>query len=184
MKSLEDYLKLPYTIETKKESDGSYFIKVKELPGCMSVGESIEEAYAMIEDAKADWIQSCLDDGRVIPEPEEDDAKAYSGKFMVRISPILHRELSDTAEEYGVSLNHLVTEMLSQGNGIMKSKQKTIDQLLSKVSPIPVMTGERRVIIEMPTMGAKWAPLAANSRPGSPTTLLTKVHKPRRNSTQ
>lgn len=184
MKSLEDYLKLPYTIETKKESDGSYFIKVKELPGCMSVGESIEEAYAMIEDAKADWIQSCLDDGRVIPEPEKDDTKAYSGKFMVRISPILHRELSDTAEEYGVSLNHLVTEMLSQGNGIMKSQQKTLDQLLSKVSPIPVMTGERRGTIEMPTMGAKWAPLAANSRPVSPTTLLTKVHKPRRNSTQ
>ncbi len=184
MKSLEDYLKLPYTIETKKESDGSYFIKVKELPGCMSVGESIEEAYAMIEDAKADWIQSCLDDGRVIPEPEEDDAKAYSGKFMVRISPIQHRELSDTAEEYGVSLNHLVTEMLSQGNGIMKSQQKTLDQLLSKVSPIPVMTGERRVPIEMPTMGAKWAPLAASSRPGSSKTLLAKVHVPRRNTTR
>jgi predicted RNase H-like HicB family nuclease len=164
MRSLEDYLKLPYTIETKKESDGSYFIKVKELPGCMSVGEGIEEAYAMIEDAKADWIQSCLDDGRVIPEPEEDGAKAYSGKFMVRISSKLHRELSETADEYGVSLNHLVSEMLSQENGIIKGQERTIEHLLSKVSPVPTMTVEKRGAFEIPRMSEQWAPRGTNFR--------------------
>jgi len=184
MKSLEDYLKLPYAIETKRESDGSYFIKVKELPGCMSVGESIEEAYAMIEDAKADWIQSCLDDGRVIPEPEEEDPKAYSGKFMVRISSRLHRELSDTAEEYGVSLNHLVSEALSQDNGIIKSQRKTIEHLLSKVSPVPAMMGEKRGSYEMAGMLAQWAPMDARSRPRPSTTSLAKVQKPRRNNTR
>ena len=74
MRSLEDYLELPYTIETKKESDGSYFIRVKELPGCMSAGESIEDAYAMIEEAKADWIRSCLDDDLPIPETQAENA--------------------------------------------------------------------------------------------------------------
>lgn len=130
MKSLEDYLKLPYTIETKRESDGSYFIKVKELSGCMSTGESIEEAYAMIEDAMADWIQFNLDAGRVIPEPEEYETKTYSGKFVVRISSRLHKELSEAAKENGVSLNHLVTEMLSQGSGIIKSQQMILEHLL------------------------------------------------------
>lgn len=127
MKTLHDYLNLPYTIETKKEPDGSFFIKVKELPGCMSVGESIEEAYAMIEDAMGDWIQSCLDDGYAVPEPEADDVKIYSGKFVVRISPKLHRDLSENAKESGVSLNHLVTELLAEGNAITKLQQKALD---------------------------------------------------------
>lgn len=147
MKSLEDYLKLPYTIETKKESDGSYFIKVKELPGCMSVGESIEEAYTMIEDAKSVWIRNNLDAGRVIPVPENDEAKTYSGKFMIRISPTLHHELSDTAAKNSVSLNHLVTELLSQGSGIIKNQQKTINQLLEKVSHMPMIASEKSALI-------------------------------------
>ncbi|MFA5513521.1 MAG: toxin-antitoxin system HicB family antitoxin [Sphaerochaetaceae bacterium] len=147
MKSLEDYLKLPYTIETKKESDGSYFIKVKELPGCMSVGESIEEAYTMIEDAKSVWIQGNLDAGCAIPEPENDEEKTYSGKFMIRISPTLHHELSYTAAKKGVSLNHLVTELLSQGSGIIKTQQKTINQLLDKVSNLPMIAGEKSTLI-------------------------------------
>ncbi|MFA5448095.1 MAG: type II toxin-antitoxin system HicB family antitoxin [Sphaerochaeta sp.] len=113
MKSLEEYLALSYTIETKKESDGSYFIKVKELPGCMSVGADLVDAYAMIEDAMAVWIQSRLDGGQAIPLPEDESAKSYSGRFVVRITPQLHRRLAEIAKEQGVSLNHLVTELLS-----------------------------------------------------------------------
>lgn len=78
MKSLEEYLKLPYTIETRKESDGSYFIRVKELPGWLSVGDTVADAYSMIEDAKAAWIQSSLDDGSPIPEPDD-------GRWTVKI---------------------------------------------------------------------------------------------------
>lgn len=180
MRSLEDYLKLPYTVETKKESDGSYFIKVKELPGCMSVGESIEEAYAMIEDAKADWIQSCLDAGQIIPEPEEDNVRVYSGKFMVRISSKLHQELSDAAEKYGVSLNHLVSEILSQGNGMIKGQQKTIDYLMNKVSPVPPMLSEKRGDFERTDMFAEWAPKDTSLRPKSSTILGPKTRKNRR----
>ncbi|NLA93054.1 MAG: type II toxin-antitoxin system HicB family antitoxin [Spirochaetales bacterium] len=159
MKSLEDYLKLPYTIETKRESDGSYFIKVKELPGCMSIGESIEEAYAMIEDAMAEWIQFNLDAGRVIPEPEEYETKTYSGKFVVRISSRLHQELSDAAEENGVSLNHLVSEMLSQGSGIVKTQRKVLEHLLYRVFPPPLVLSEEKVPMEMETKAPKWTPL-------------------------
>lgn len=33
---VEDYMNLPYTIETKRENDGSYFIKVKNsLAACL-----------------------------------------------------------------------------------------------------------------------------------------------------
>lgn len=71
----------------------------------MSVGKNLEEAYAMIEDTKVAWLQSCLEDGCTVPLPEEETAKINSGKFMVRLSPKLHRELSTIAEKYGVSLS-------------------------------------------------------------------------------
>jgi antitoxin HicB len=40
----------------KKEEDGSYFVSIKEHPGCFSVGDTIHEAIEMIEDAKKAWI--------------------------------------------------------------------------------------------------------------------------------
>lgn len=115
MKRLEEYLDLAYTIETKREADGSYFIKVKELPGCMSVGDSIEDAYAMIEEAKADWIAFCLEDGRVVPEPEEEAGMtAYDGPYTVPIPSSLYRALAKRAQRRRVGLHLLVTELLGR----------------------------------------------------------------------
>jgi len=88
----------------------------------------------MIEDTKVAWLQSCLEDGCAVPLPEEETPKTYSGKFMVRLSPKLHRELSTTAKKHGVSLNHLVTEILSQDNGIIRNQQQMIDHLLNKTT--------------------------------------------------
>ena len=67
--AVDAYMKLPYTIETTKEDDGSYFIKVKELPGCMSYGETLDEAYAMIADAMKSWLTVQIEDGQEIPVP-------------------------------------------------------------------------------------------------------------------
>lgn len=66
-------------------------ISVKELPGCMSVGNDIPDAYAMIRDAMETWIGYCLDERIPIPEPEEESLDDYSGKFVVRITPTLHK---------------------------------------------------------------------------------------------
>lgn len=43
MRTIEDYLALPYTLGIKKEESGSYYISVKELEGCISVGQTVEE---------------------------------------------------------------------------------------------------------------------------------------------
>ncbi len=86
MRSLQDYLELPYTYMLEQESDGSYFIAVKELSGYMSVGDTITEAHEMIRDAMETWIEYSLEDGIQIPEPEEETLDDYSGKFIVRIT--------------------------------------------------------------------------------------------------
>ena len=40
-------------------------------------------------------------------------SRAYSGKFMVRVPPEVHRRLAIQAAESGVSLNRLVSSKLA-----------------------------------------------------------------------
>jgi len=48
------------------------------------------------------------------PVPEPISAKKYSGKFMVRVPPEVHRHLAMEAAESGVSLNRIASAKLAQ----------------------------------------------------------------------
>ena len=116
--TLDDYLKLPYTIEIIRDG-GGYFAKVVELPGCMTQADTFTEIAEMINDAMTLWIESALEDGETIPLPKS--IEDYSGKFMVRLPKSLHRELSLLAKQEGVSLNTLVTVTLGQATAHKKA---------------------------------------------------------------
>ena len=75
-KTIEDYMKLPYTQEIFKNEDGSFFIKIKELPGCMTEAETLEEAYTLIQDAMRCWFVAALEDLQTIPMPKARRRKA------------------------------------------------------------------------------------------------------------
>jgi predicted HicB family RNase H-like nuclease len=47
------------------------------------------------------------------PAPEPISTRPYSGKFMVRVPPEVHRMLAIQAAESGVSLNRLVSSKLA-----------------------------------------------------------------------
>ena len=102
---------LSYTREIVRNSDGTWFARIVEFPGCMTEGETAEEALSNLEDAMALWIEVRLEDGDSIPEPTSTDA--YSGKFLVRVPKGLHRELARRAELSGVSLNQYVSVALA-----------------------------------------------------------------------
>jgi len=85
------------------EGGSYYFAKVQELDGCMSDGETVEEAHANIREAMEGWIEAKLDAGFDIPKPLDIDN--YSGKFIVRLPKSLHARLAAEAEKEGVSLN-------------------------------------------------------------------------------
>jgi antitoxin HicB len=106
------YMGLPYTIEMWRAEEGGWVVRVKELLGCVSQGETPEEALAMIQDAMQGWLEVSLEMGDAIPEPrlEED----YSGKFVVRVPKSLHRQLVDAADREGVSLNQYINVALAQ----------------------------------------------------------------------
>jgi antitoxin HicB len=52
-KSLDYYLEIPYKFTLYPAEEGGYVIEIPDLPGCLSQGETTEEAIANIEDAKS-----------------------------------------------------------------------------------------------------------------------------------
>lgn len=111
-KTVAYYQNLPYTIELKHDAEDGWFVRVKELPGCMSQGDSADEALAMIREAMQGWLTVALEQNMTIPEPQS--AEEFSGKFVVRLPRSLHRDLAQRAQEEGVSLNQYVNVALSQ----------------------------------------------------------------------
>lgn len=58
-----------YTIELTPDSyAGGWVVSVKELPGCLSQGNTIEEAMEMIHGAMEGWSEIVLEDGDPVPE--------------------------------------------------------------------------------------------------------------------
>lgn len=63
-------LDYPVLIGPLGEEDGGGFLaRVPDLPGCMSDGETPEEALVNVRDAIAVWIEAWEDLGRPVPPP-------------------------------------------------------------------------------------------------------------------
>jgi len=115
-KDLRYYMSLPYKVVFIPEEDGTAFTAmIPELEGCLAFGETIEEAYKMLIEAKELWLETALERGLDIPEPESIEPKEYSGRFSVRVPRYLHRALAELAAAEGTSLNQLVVALLAEG---------------------------------------------------------------------
>ena len=76
------------------DEGGGFLVEYPDLPGCISDGETIEEAIANAEDAKGCWIAAMKEAGRPIPAPSGEPAEGYSGKWQLRAPKSLHRRLA------------------------------------------------------------------------------------------
>ena len=115
MRTIEEYMKLPYRIELIPDSDeGGFVVTFPDLPGCLSSGETVEEAYKNAEDAKHEWLLAASEEGISIPEP--DSIEDYSGQFKLRLPRSLHRQLALQSKREGVSMNQYCVFLLSQNN--------------------------------------------------------------------
>jgi antitoxin HicB len=117
-KDLAHYMGLPYTFSLIPDPDeGGFAIKVNELPGCLSQGDTAEEALVRIREAMAGWLEVALEQGLPIPEPSAGTDDAYSGRFNVRVPKGLHRALAESAAKEGVSLNLYIATALASAVG-------------------------------------------------------------------
>ena len=106
--------KYPFEIRPlTAEEGGGYLITFPDLPGCMSDGETIEEAIVNGADAETAWLQAAEKWRDPIPKPGE----GQSGKFVQRLPKSLHARLVARARKEGVSMNTLVTAVLAEALG-------------------------------------------------------------------
>jgi predicted HicB family RNase H-like nuclease len=82
-----------------------------EFPSLSWLAPTPEEALRGIHKVVADVIKDMKASSERVPQPV--CSRRYSGKFMVRVPPEVHRKLAVEAAEEDVSLNRLVSAKLS-----------------------------------------------------------------------
>ena len=92
---------------------GGYLVEFPDYPGCVSDGETPEQAIEEGRDALASYLRTLEELGRPVPVTGE----VYGGQWRQRVPKSLHAALARRAEREGVSLNMLVTTMLAEGIG-------------------------------------------------------------------
>lgn len=97
---------------TWSEDDQEYVGLCAEFPSLSWLASTPETALKGIRKLIADTVDDMREHGEEPPKPIA--SRHYSGKFMVRVPPEVHRELAIRAAEAGVSLNRLASLKLAQ----------------------------------------------------------------------
>ena len=94
------------------EDDQEYLGLCTEFPSLSWLDQTPELALKGIREIVESVIKDMKHTGEEIPQPIA--GKRYSGKFMVRVPPEVHRNLAIQASESGVSLNRIAGVKLSR----------------------------------------------------------------------
>lgn len=92
------------------DEDQCYLATAPSLKGCLSHGDTPEEALINGRDAILSWLDMSLQKNLPFPDPD----KSFSGNFNLRIPKSLHKNLAQSAKKEGVSLNQYVLHILSK----------------------------------------------------------------------
>ncbi len=67
--TLAEYFSLNYPITFYPENEGGYTVMIQDLPGCMSEGDTLQEAMRNILSAKKAWLETAWEYNDKIPLP-------------------------------------------------------------------------------------------------------------------
>lgn len=107
MKPSDKYLKLV----TWSEEDQCYVGSVPGWVGDCCHGRDEAEVYRKLCEIIDGWIEIYRKDGRPLPPPTN---RNYSGRFVLRTGPEMHRALAVRALSEGESLNTFVVKSLKK----------------------------------------------------------------------
>jgi len=97
---------------TWSDEDGENVGLCAEFPSLSWLAAGPETALQGFRQVVAGVVADLQSIGEPVPEPLA--SKKFSGRFMVRVPPELHRRLALEAAEAGVSLNRLTSDKLSR----------------------------------------------------------------------
>lgn len=125
MKTLDEYMQLPYKMEIVPDLDeGGFAISFPDLPGCVTCADAMEDVLKNAAEAKKVWLEAALEDGLLIPEPNE--LEDYSGQFKLRIPKSLHRQLAERSRVEGISMNQYCLYLLSRNDALIQRNETGI----------------------------------------------------------
>jgi antitoxin HicB len=118
-KDLNYYSNLKYdtVLRPIEDEDGPFYqATTRELDpkAFYGVGKSPQEAIDSLTETKNQLFEYYLERGYSIAEPEPQEEERYSGKFVLRVPPVLHGKLTRAAKKSEQSLNAYVASILEQ----------------------------------------------------------------------
>jgi len=116
-------------------------------------GEAVAEVIQAFHDSVDDYLEFCAERG-------EGPEKPYSGQFVLRIDPQLHRIMSHAAEERGTSLNSLIEDRLKESFGLAGLSGIAVERahrgtMAPKQSPRPTTAGRDAAATLRPRMAGQ-----------------------------
>jgi antitoxin HicB len=140
MVNIDEVLKRPYTRAITPAPEGGYTAEIVEFPGCVTQGETLEEAYANLEDAARGWLEAVIEARQTVPEPLS-AAQDFSGKVVLRLPKTLHCKASRYAEREDVSLNTFLVTAIAQHVG-ERSPERAV--IRNEVTEVRIVDSKRR----------------------------------------
>ena len=92
------------------EADGCFVGRCPALFGGGVHGSDEAKVYRELCQVAREWVKILHADG--VPLPKSKRSGTYSGRFVVRVNPVLHQKLAVKAQAEGESLNTLVGKAL------------------------------------------------------------------------
>ncbi len=96
---------------TWSEEDEEFVGLCAEFPSLSWLSVDPEEAVRGVRALVKDSVEEMEQNGEKIPKPIS--TRLFSGKFMIRVPPEVHRQLATEAAESGVSLNRIASAKLA-----------------------------------------------------------------------
>lgn len=92
-------MKLVYPACFYKEDDGGYSVDIPDLKGCITQGDTLEEAIQMAEDAALGWLLTSVENGEELPKAS--DIKDIKLEYENGFTSLLLLDLGLYSQKYG-----------------------------------------------------------------------------------
>lgn len=103
------------------EEDGCFVGSAPPLIGPCCHGDKEIEVYRQLTEIVEEWVETLEKEGKPIPEATA--GKEYSGKFVLRLKPQLHKALAVRAAQADQSLNNYVAGLLEEKSVVSPYKK-------------------------------------------------------------
>ncbi len=94
------------------EEHNFWVAESKSLKGCIGQGETAEAAIQELSANEKLWLSAAKEYGIPIPEKVIRTERPYNGKISLRVSPAVHEDAIDTANDLGISLNQFINDAI------------------------------------------------------------------------